>query len=89
VTWERFWALEPEWLILWVAVLAVLIAVAAYVLSKIRAKTLQREPPASELLSKFSDLHSRGAVTDEEFRTIKTTLAVQLHEEVQREDLGD
>jgi uncharacterized membrane protein len=83
VSWERFWKLEPEWLILWLAVLACLIAVAAYILSKIRAKTLQREPQASELLSKFCDLQSRGEITDEEFRTIKTKLAAQLHEEVQ------
>jgi uncharacterized membrane protein len=86
VSWERFWSLEPEWLILWLAVLASLIAVAGYILSKIRANTVQREPLSSELLSKFSELHSRGEVTDEEFRTIKTTLAAQLHEEVKAED---
>jgi uncharacterized membrane protein len=82
VTWERFWDLEPEWLIVWLAVLASLIVVAVYILSKIRTKTIQREPAASELLSKFRDLHSRGELTDEEFRTIKTTLATQLHEEI-------
>jgi uncharacterized membrane protein len=80
--WERFWSLEPERLILWLAVLAAMIAVAAYLIMKIRAKTLQREPPASEMLSKFRELHSRGELTDEEFRTIKTTLTAQLHKEL-------
>jgi uncharacterized membrane protein len=80
--WDRFWSLRPESLVMWLAVLAALIAVAAYFILKIRAKTLQHEPPASELLSKFRDLHSQGELTDEEFRTIKTTLAAQLQREL-------
>jgi uncharacterized membrane protein len=85
MTWERFWALEPESLVLWLAVLASLISVGVYVIMKIRAKTVQNEPEASELLSKFRDLHSQGELSDEEFRTIKTTLTVEL----QRELKGD
>lgn len=76
-------------MILWLAVLASLIVVTAYLLSKIRTKTIQREPTASELLSKFRDLHSRGELTDEEFRTIKTTLAAQLHEKVEEDNPAD
>jgi hypothetical protein len=82
VTWDKFWALEPEWLVVWFAILAIMIAIAAYVISKIRAETLQREPPASELLSKFREMHSRGVLTDAEFRTIKTALAEQLQKEL-------
>jgi ABC-type spermidine/putrescine transport system permease subunit I len=82
VTWEQFRALEPEWLVVSFAVLAIMIAIAAYVISKIRAETLQREPPASELLSKFREMHSRGVLTDAEFRTIKTALAEQLQKEL-------
>ena len=63
MNWDRFWSLQPESLILWLAVLAALIAVAAYLVLKIRGKTLQSEPPASELLSKFRDLHSQGELT--------------------------
>jgi uncharacterized membrane protein len=80
--WDRFWSLQPETLILWLAVLAALVAVAVYFIKKIRTKTLQYEPPASELLSKFRDLHSQGELSDEEFRTIKTTLTVQLQQEL-------
>ena len=82
MTWEQFRALEPEWLVVSFAVLAIMIAIAAYVISKIRAETLQREPPASELLSKFREMHSRGVLTDAEFRTIKTALAEQLQKEL-------
>jgi hypothetical protein len=82
VTWERFLELEPEWLIISFAMLAVMIAIAAYVISKIRPKPIQREPRASELLSKFRELHSRGVLTDAEFRTIKTALAELLKKEL-------
>jgi uncharacterized membrane protein len=82
MNWDRFWSLKPESLILWLAVLAALIAVGGYIVMKIRSKTVQNEPPASELLSKFRDLHSEGELSDEEFRTIKTTLTAQLQKEL-------
>ena len=82
MTWEQLRALEPERLIVSFTLLAIMIAIAAYVISKIRAKTLQREPRASELLSKFREMHSRGVLTDVEFRTIKTALAEQLQKEL-------
>lgn len=82
MTWEQFLALEPEWLVISLALLAIMIAIGAYVISRIRDKTLQREPPASELLSKFREMHSRGVLTDAEFRTIKIALAAQLQKEL-------
>ncbi len=82
MTWDQLWALESARLVISLALLAILVAVAAYVISKIRAKTLQREPPASELLSKFREMHSRGVLTDAEFRTIKTALAERLQNEL-------
>ena len=82
MTWEQLRALEPERLIVSFALLAIMIAIATYVIAKIRAKTLQREPRASELLSKFREMHSRGVLTDAEFRTIKTALAEQLQKEL-------
>jgi hypothetical protein len=82
VAWERFLDLEPEKLIVSLALLATMTAVAVFIVSKIRAKTLQREPPASELLSKFREMHSRGGLTDEEYRTIKTTLSEQLQKQI-------
>lgn len=68
--------------VLWCAVGAVLVGVAAYVLRKIRSRAAQNEPTASELMSKFRDLHSQGKISDAEFRTIKTTLAARLQQEL-------
>jgi len=79
---ERFWQSGPEWIVLWCTVLAILIAVVYYVQGKIRLKTVQKEPKASEWLSKFRELHSQGKLSDEEFRTIKTNLAAQLQDEL-------
>ena len=79
---ERFWESWPELTVLWLAVLAILVAVAWYVIEKIRPKTVQKERKASQWLSKFRDLHTQGELSDEEFRTIKTTLAAQLQDEL-------
>ena len=81
-------------LVFWIAVLAsltaaalLLVAATAYLVVRIRAKTLQQEPLSSELMSKFRELHSKGELTDAEYRTIKTTLAEQLRKEIK--DTGD
>jgi hypothetical protein len=78
------WAdIQP--LVLWVAALAILVAVGIYVAGKFRAKAVQKEPSASELLTKFREMHSRGVLNDEEFRTIKTTLTERLQTELRDE----
>lgn len=72
-------------LVLWVALLAILLAVAVYIIKKLRGEAVQEEDQersASELISKFRELHSRGGLTDAEFRTIKTKLAARLQEEL-------
>lgn len=81
---ERAWS---EWLILGLVILAALIGLAAYVIAKIRAEPAKKELQASDWLSKYSDLHSKGGLSDEEFRTIKTKLAEQLQDELK--DNGD
>ena len=79
---ERFWEAVPERLVLWIAVLAILVAVAIYLIGKIRPKTVQKERQTSQWLLKCRELHSRGELSDEEFRTIKTTLAEQFQDEL-------
>jgi uncharacterized protein HemX len=71
------------------AVLAVLVAVGVYLVGKIRNEAVQKEPPASELLTKFREMHSRGVLSDEEFRTIKTTLKDRLQSELRERDGTD
>jgi hypothetical protein len=79
---ERFWKTELEWAILWLAVLAILVAIARYITEKIRPKAVQKERTISQWLSKCRDLNSQGDLSDEEFRTIKTTLIAQLQAEL-------
>jgi len=69
-------------LVLWTALLAIMVAVVIYVIGRVRGAPAQKEPTASELLAKFRELHSKGELSDAEFRTIKTTLAVRLEEEL-------
>ena len=70
----------------WLALLAILIAIGYYVIGKIRAESVQQEPGASELLSKFRDLHSQGDLSETEFRTIKSTLAARLQNELKDDE---
>lgn len=84
---QRLLDAGAEWLIVWMAVLAILLAIAGYIISKVRGKAVQQEPVASELLTKFRDLHSQGGLSDAEYRTIKTTLASRL--EVELKDNGE
>ena len=69
-----------------VAGLAILVAIGLYWAGKIRAKAVQQEPSASELLTKFREMHCRGVLSDEEFRTIKTTLTERLQTELRDKD---
>ncbi len=69
-------------LVIWLSALAALVAVAVYVIMRIRTEPVQSEPVASEMLSKFRELRGQGDLSEEEFRTIKTTLAEQLQDEL-------
>jgi uncharacterized membrane protein len=76
-------------IVLWLAVLAALVAVGVYVVGKVRQIAASDQPQSSEMMSKFRDLHSQGDLTDEEFRTIKNKLAGRLQGELRRsEDEG-
>lgn len=81
-SWERFLEAQPERLVFLLALVVALVAVGAYVIGKLRAAPAQQEPTASELLSKFGEMHRRGDLSDEEYRTIKTALAARLQEEL-------
>jgi len=86
---DRLLEAEPQKLVsllLWLAALVSLVALAIYAIGRIRAKSAQQEHTSGELLSNFRELHSRGELSDEEFRTIRTTLAAQLQEELKDDD---
>jgi uncharacterized membrane protein len=71
---------------LWFAVIFALLALAIAVLRRFRGDAADDRPTANELLTKFRDLHARGGLSDDEYRTIKTKLATQLQTEITRND---
>ena len=68
------------------AAIVALIAIGAYAVSKWRDATDDDTSTASELLTNFREMHSRGDLTDEEFRTIKARLSYEIREELRDSD---
>ena len=71
---------------LWFAVIFALSALAVLGLRRWRGGAFQGRPEASELLTKFRELHRRGSLSDDEYRTIKTKLATQVETELTGSD---
>jgi len=69
-------------IVIWLAVLAGLIAIGIYVIGKFRDTPTKRAPQASELITNFQQLHDRGELSDAEYRTIKAMLAERLQNEL-------
>jgi uncharacterized membrane protein len=67
---------------LWFAVIFALSALAVLALRRWRGNDSCAQLNPSELLTKFRELHGRGSLSDDEYRTIKTTLARQLDAEL-------
>ena len=80
---DSFRLLQPA---LWLASVFVLLALAIAVLRKWRGNTADDQQDANELLTKFRELHVRGGLSDEEYRTIKTKLATQLEDKLNDTD---
>ncbi len=71
------------------AVLAVLVAAGVYAIGKVREDMTGNSPGASDLISKFRDLHSQGGLSDEEYRTIKAMLAERMEKELKISNKAD
>ena len=71
---------------LWFAVIFALSALAVLALRRWRGSTYDVQQKPSELLTKFRELHGRGTLSDDEYRTIKTTLARQLDAELKENE---
>jgi uncharacterized membrane protein len=76
-------------LVIWAAALAILVAVAWFVIARVRDERSDNEPESSALLTEFREMHSRGEISDTEFGTIKSSLAGRLQEELNDSDKGD
>ena len=64
------------------AAIVLLIGAGAYVVSKYRGDAEEDRPDANQMLTNFREMHSRGELSDEEFRNIKSKLADQLREAI-------
>ena len=64
------------------AVVATLVAIGIYVLGRVRSSFREDGPSANELLTNFRELHSRGELSDGEYRTIKAMLSARLQDEL-------
>jgi uncharacterized membrane protein len=71
---------------LWFAVILSLVALAIVGLRRWRGDAADDQAGASELLTKFRELHARGGLSDDEYRTIKTKLATQLNSKLNSND---
>jgi uncharacterized membrane protein len=67
---------------LWFAAIFALLALAIVALRRFRGGSADDRPRPSELLTKFRELHVRGGLSDDEYRTIKTKLATQIDAEL-------
>jgi uncharacterized membrane protein len=73
--------------IFWCVVLAVLVSLGWWLLRSLRGSSDDEPPVSSALLTKFRELHLRGGLSDEEYRTIKTLLTERLRNELK--DAGE
>ena len=71
---------------MWFAVIFALSALAVVALRRWRGSASCAQLRPSELLTKFRELHGRGSLSDDEYRTIKTKLARQLDAELNDND---
>ncbi len=76
-------------MILALTILGVIVAIAAYVLSKLRAGRKDDELDPSRMMSQYSDLYRNGEISLEEYNAIKqrlaATLAAQLEARAEQE----
>jgi len=75
-----------SWAALWFAAIFALLALAIVAVRRFRGGAADDQPGPNELLAKFRDLHARGGLSDDEYRTIKTKLATQIDAELNVND---
>lgn len=83
---EGFLERPEAQVVLWGSGCAALFAIGIYVVSRVRDSLGRTDATSQELLAKFGELHAQGELSDDEFRTIKTTLAARLPQEIKDSD---
>ena len=83
---KQFLLSVPAQLVIWLAVLAILVAIGGYMVGRFRGRSDDVQLSANDLLTNFREMHHRGDIADTEFRNIKTVLGVQLQKELDSSD---
>jgi len=81
------WSSDKVWGLVrasfWFALVFFVLAVAVYVVRKLQhRKEAESSGDSSELITEFRDLHARGGLSDDEYKTIKTKLSAELRDEL-------
>ncbi|MEC9095436.1 MAG: hypothetical protein VX776_02320 [Planctomycetota bacterium] len=71
------------------AILVVLIVMAWHVLTNFRGRIDEDIPGANDHLDNFEEIHSKGDISESEFRNIKTVLGEQLHQGTTESDVSN
>lgn len=66
----------------WLAVLAAVLVFGFYLVGRVRESIREKGPSSSDMLSNFREMHGKGVLADEEFRTIKSKLAGRIQDEL-------
>jgi uncharacterized membrane protein len=73
-------------LVVWICAIVIACVLGAYVIGKLRSKLRETDPGPSDFMTNFRELHSQGDLSDEEYRTIKSSLAARLKQQINRTD---
>jgi len=64
-----------------IGMLIALVLAGVMIVQRFRGNAAGRGGTASELIANFQEMHSRGDITDADYRRIKSVLGEQLHGE--------
>ena len=79
---KQFLLSTPAQLVIWLSVLAVLVAIGGFVVGRLRGRSDEDRQTANDLLTNFRELHDQGDIDAAEFRNIKTVLGGKLQQEL-------
>jgi uncharacterized membrane protein len=69
-------------LALGMGVLIALVAAGAMIVQRFRGGMADKGADAGELITNFQEMHSRGDITDADYRKIKSVLGARLHSDL-------
>ena len=72
--------------LMWLAVIVFLVAGLVYLMRWLRGADEDESSQSGDLLTSFRDIHSRGQLSDDEYRTIRSRLAARMQGELKHEE---